>query len=162
MRRGSLLSRRQLATQYRLGGTKQFASGLGVVAQAVVSLKIDGEPGVQLAIVKVGDLPRQDGEPWDMAGMQATASGHYDFDAVTIGRDRLIGEPDDYFTEPYFEGGVWRYCAVHCGGAMALYRGFRAHLIATERSGDPFQRERLVSAAQAVRTMQLMDCRRRA
>jgi len=142
----------------QLTNAKQFASGLGVVSQAVITIQVD-EPGVgartQLAIAPVDDKTRQDAEPWQMSGMRATRSGHFDFNGLELAECELLGEPDAYFREPYFEGGVWRYCAVQAGGAEALYEAYRNHLLTIDRDSDHFQRARIALCAEAVTTARL-------
>lgn len=133
-----------------LSGTKQFASGLMLVSQAVICVKTDGK--TQLLVAPVDDLIRHDPSEWKMAGMQATASGHYHFDGLALDADAALGGPNAYFTEPYFEGGVWRYCAAHLGGAEALYEGMCDWLRDTKRDKDPIQQQRLVEAALAIGT----------
>lgn len=134
----------------RLSGVKQFASGLGLVSQAVVTL---GEGEEQfLALVDVSDRARQDADAWIAAGMRATVSGRFDFTGMAIESRRLIGSAGDYRREPHFEGGVWRYCAAHVGGAEALIEIWRATLAAQGALEQPLQLARLgraIALAQA-------------
>ena len=104
-------------------GAKRFASGLGVVRQAVVTVKSDG--ATRLAIVDVTDTARHAPAAWDMLGMRATASGEIRLDGLAA---RWIGGPDDYFREPLFHGGVWRIAALQLGGTLGLLDRARAAL----------------------------------
>jgi alkylation response protein AidB-like acyl-CoA dehydrogenase len=90
-----------------------------------------------------------------MAGMRATRSGRYDFNGLVLSADALIGQKGDYLREPHFEGGIWRYCAAHLGGAEALYKGMLAQLTARGRADDPDQRRRIVACAKALETSRL-------
>ena len=140
---------------YFLRGSKQFASGLGLVSYAIISAEAPESDGTQLLIIPVDDPDRQDKTVWQMAGMQATQSGHYTFNGVRVSDENLVGHIDDYYREPFFEGGVWRYCAAHIGGAEAIYDAWRAYLIDRGRAGDTIQRSRILEAAKALGTANL-------
>ncbi len=98
-----------------LKGRKRFASGLGAVSRAVVTARHGDD--ILLAIADVTCTRRADAAAWDTSGMRATLSGTYDFDGVMA---EGLGAAGDYLREPHFEGGVWRYAAVHTGGLEAL------------------------------------------
>ena len=136
-----------------LQGTKRFASGLGLVSLAVVTATTD--EGQQLLLVPAGEPDRCDYAAWSMGGMRATQSGRYDFSGVDAGPDGLIGAPGDYLREPYFEGGIWRYCAAHLGAAEALYGAMLTHLNDSDRAHDPNQQRRIVASAMAIETSRL-------
>ena len=136
-----------------LSGAKQFCSGLGIVELAVVTGMLAGAP--RLALVKVDDAKRMDAARWSMSAMRATVSGGYRFDGLTIGAHCLIGEAEDYYTEPHFEGGIWRYCAAHLGAAEAIHAAMRSALIESGRAEAPMQARRLVQAAIALETARL-------
>ena len=136
-----------------LRGAKRFASGIGLVRRAVVSAPTP--QGLQLLLLPVDDESRSDASCWRMGGMRATRSGRYDFDGVAIVDHCRMGAPGDYLLEPYFEGGIWRYCAAHLGAAEALYAEMRAGLGDRGRSDDPQQQLRLFDAAIAVETARL-------
>ena len=136
-----------------LSGGKQFCSGLGTVGLAIVTGDLGGEQ--RLALLTVTDLERMETESWSMSAMRATLSGGYRFDGLTISSDRLIGVAGDYQTEPYFEGGIWRYCAAQLGAAEALYATMRSALIKGGRAEAPMQSLRLVQGAIALETARL-------
>ena len=140
-----------LGADGRLAGTKRFASGLGLVRLAVVS--IAGEAGLRLALVPTGEPTREDASGWRVAGMRATASGTYDFAGVEP--IAMLGEVGDYVREPHFEGGTWRYCAAHLGGAEALADETRRMLVRSKRADDPHQRDRLARMGIACETARL-------
>ena len=136
-----------------LGGAKRFASGLGLVRHAVVA--INGEQGVLLALAPANDPSRCDPSGWNVSGMRATRSGRYDFTGGELADDAVLGELGDYSREPHFEGGIWRYCAAHCGGAEALFAHFREALQERGRIEDPHQFDRIATGAIALETMRL-------
>ncbi len=137
-----------------LSGAKVFASGLGYVSQAIVTAQYNGAE--QLLLIPANDENRADASTWDMSGMRATRSGRYDFTGVELADDALIGALDDYYREPFFEGGIWRYCAAHLGAAEALYSLTRDALIKRKRASDPHQQRRVVEMAIALETTRLL------
>lgn len=117
----------------RLSGGKRFASGLGVVHRAVVTAQTPEGP--QLLIADVADEARADARAWNTSGMRATASGRYDFGGATA---EPLGAVGDYLKEPHFEGGVWRYAALHVGGLEALAEEVRQAVGAFgEKASEP-------------------------
>ena len=104
----------------RIIGEKKFASGLGVVQRAVVTVGDEGK--TRLAIVDVSDANRHTPGAWDMLGMRATVSGEICLDGLEA---HWIGEPDDYFREPLFLGGVWRIAALQLGATLGLLASAR-------------------------------------
>lgn len=138
-----------------LSGGKRYASGLGALAAALVTAATVGNEGPQLVLVPADDPQRADPSTWRQSGMRATASGTYDLGGLRIKADALVGRPGDLLREPYFEGGVWRYCAAHLGGAEALHRAMLHRLIETGRADDPHQARRIVEAASACETARL-------
>ncbi|MCB1461153.1 MAG: hypothetical protein KDJ90_01710 [Nitratireductor sp.] len=128
--------------RFRLAGSKRFASGLGVVSRAVVTA---GTPkGTQLVFAHVDENARADESGWDTSGMRATASGTYDFEGVqAIG----IGKPGDYEREPHFQGGVWRYAALHVGGLEALAEAVRKGVASFGDSAGEAQLHRVARIA---------------
>ena len=136
-----------------LSGIKRFASGLGLVGQAVLTAACAGETRLLLAPVEAAE--RADPGTWTMAGMRATCSGSYNFKGVVLPASALLGSADVYYREPHFEGGIWRYSAAHLGAAEALYGEMREALVARDRAGDPHQEVRLVRAATAIETARL-------
>lgn len=134
----------------RLTGTKRFASGLGHVEVAVVSARLP--EGVRLFLVDVNDPARADASSWRVGGMRATLSGTYRFDGLPAD---ALGEPDDYMREPFFEGGTWRYCAAHLGGAEALHSETVGLLKRMKRADDPYQAHRIARSAAALETARL-------
>ena len=133
---------------YRLSGAKAFASGLGLVDVALITTPSPSDPArLQLVAIDAGDQGRQHPEQWTAAAMRATRSGGFVLDDLVVGEGDLVGGPGDYLLEPHFEGGIWRYCAAHIGGAEALVEALRQSLITSGRASDVHQLERLARAA---------------
>ena len=98
-----------------LTGGKRYASGLGVVTEALVT--VGAGEDVRLALVDVRDAARHRPATWDMLGMRATVSGDVDLGGLS---PRWVGGPNVYFEEPTFLGGVWRIAALQLGGTLGL------------------------------------------
>ncbi|SFI85467.1 acyl-CoA dehydrogenase [Albimonas pacifica] len=109
----------------RMGGSKRFASGLGMVRRAIVPAQRVGKGGRQLLLVEVDDPRRQRPEEWDVSGMADSRSGGFDC-AGLVGEP--LGAPDVYTAEPQFIGGTWRIAAVTLGGIVGLLDRARAAL----------------------------------
>lgn len=130
-------------TQDHLTGGKIFASGLGTVTHAIVT--VDSGPKVRLALIDVTDIDRADKSAWRMLGMRATASGTYDFNALAVGASNWIGEPGDYPKEPHFVGGVWRIAALQAGAAAGLLDRAATRLRSLDRMKAEAQKARLMT-----------------
>ena len=115
----------------RLAGGKRFASGLGVVSHAVVTLG-QGE-AVRLALLDVGDPDRHRPGTWRKTGMRATVSGDFDAGGMPASALRWVGGPGRYLEEPGFVGGTWRIAAVQLGGTLGLLRAAAGELAALGR-----------------------------
>jgi len=133
---------------WSLKGAKVFASGLGLVDLAIVPVPDPGRDGAsRLLVIDVDDAARQHPQDWRASGMRSTRSGSYRFDGLRLPVCRVLGDPDVYGREPWFEGGVWRYVAAHVGGMEALVDALVAELLARAREDDPHQRARIGQAA---------------
>lgn len=130
------------ADGWRLAGGKSFASGAGLVEQALVTAHLpDG--GRQMLLIPVDALAeRIDRSTWQPLGMRASMSFAVDLTGIDVPEEALIGEPDDYLAEPWFSAGCLRFIAVQLGGALALLRAVHDHLRRSGRTGDPYQIER--------------------
>ncbi|UWQ19969.1 acyl-CoA dehydrogenase [Jannaschia sp. W003] len=122
----------------RLRGTKRFASGLGTVARALVTVG-EGDT-VRLAAIDASDPARHRPAAWDMLGMRATVSGEIVLDGL---RPEWLGGPGDYLGEPRFVGGVWRIAALQLGGTLGLLGAARDRLAAMGRMDADAQVARL-------------------
>ncbi|XAO70880.1 MAG: hypothetical protein AAYR33_07515 [Acetobacteraceae bacterium] len=91
---------------YRLSGEKIFASSLGLMRLAVVTMHASETPDTrpQLALIEVTEKRRQDASHWDATGMKATMSGRFDFSDMCVSDAHCLGEPGIYEGEPHFEG----------------------------------------------------------
>ena len=141
-----------------LSGGKSFASGAGVLSNALVTVDVPG--GRQLIMLDLTRTPPEiDRRFWRVTGMERSETHVVRWQDVAIEAGDLIGGPGYYVREPWFSGGALRFAAVQAGGIAALLDGTREHLVATGRAGDPHQSGRLAAlyglvaaAAAAVRT----------
>jgi len=134
----------------RLTGAKTFASGAGHVTRALVTGRGPGGSGTVMLVVPLTPGSRADLSAWQPHGMRASATGTLDFAGITVTAENILGDPDDYFRQPDFSGGAWRFAAVQLGGIESVFDAWRGHLAATGRGGDPHQLARLGEGAIAV------------
>jgi alkylation response protein AidB-like acyl-CoA dehydrogenase len=136
--------------RYRLTGAKTFASGCGKVDRPFVSGALpDGR--WQMCIVPMDEVKTVvDADWWQPAGMRATASYKVDFTGVELDARDLIGQPGDYYRQPWLTTGVIRFAAVQLGGAEALFDATRAYLCELGYTNHPYQEERLGKMAIAL------------
>jgi hypothetical protein len=121
-----------------LSGSKRYASGLGIVTNALVT--VEDDKAIRLALVDVSDRSRHRPESWDMLGMRATVSGEIDLTGL---EPQWIGAPGAYHIEPTFMGGVWRIAALQLGGTFGLIGAVRDYLTALGRLDTDAQIARL-------------------
>ncbi len=134
-----------------LFGSKTFASGAGFIARPIVTgARPDGL--WQMAVVPMDELkPWIDDTWWRPIGMKASASHRVDFGGNRIiANECLLGQPGNYFQEPWFSGGAIRFAAVQLGGARALLDATVQTLRQFQRTEDPYQRARVGTMAIAV------------
>lgn len=137
-----------------LAGAKSYASGAGHVTRPLVTARLpDGRR--QMLVVPLDPAVRADLSGWRAHGMRASATGTVDFSGLRVEPLDRIGAPDDYYRQPFFAAGAWRFLAVQCGGIEAVLEAHRAHLTAAGRGADPYQRARLGQAATAAETARL-------
>ena len=143
---------------YVLQGAKTFCSGARHVTRPIVPGKLIDEEGQergwQMAIVPLDEHPEAPVDPsfWKPLGMHASVSHKIDFSGITLTEDDLLGQPNDYHTQPYFSGGAIRFAAVHLGGAEAIFDATRTYLQQLHRTDDPYQRMRLGEMAILIET----------
>jgi alkylation response protein AidB-like acyl-CoA dehydrogenase len=138
--------------RYQLVGCKTFASGCGYVDRPFVGGALpDGR--WQMCIVPMDQVTTiSDPQWWQPAGMRATASYKVDFSGVELTASDLIGQPNDYYRQPWLSVGVVRFAAAQLGGAEALFDATRQFLQQLERTQDPYQAERLGKTAIALQS----------
>ncbi|GAB3769670.1 acyl-CoA dehydrogenase family protein [Spirosoma horti] len=138
--------------RYRLEGAKTFCSGSGWIQRPLITGQLLGDSskqGWQMCIIpteRIKPIPK-DTTFWQPLGMRASVSYKLDFTGLEIGENDLLGQPDDYYQQPYFSGGASRFAAVQLGGAEALFNATRALLISMNRTNDQLQRTRLAEMA---------------
>ncbi|UFH56940.1 acyl-CoA dehydrogenase family protein [Spirosoma sp. KNUC1025] len=133
--------------RYRLEGAKTFCSGAGWIQRPLITGELVGgsQKGWQMCIIpteRVKDV-QQDDRFWQPLGMRSSVSYRIDFTGIEIEQADLLGQPDDYYRQPYFSGGAIRFAAVQLGGAEALFDATRTYLASMKRTDDVFQRTRL-------------------
>jgi alkylation response protein AidB-like acyl-CoA dehydrogenase len=133
-----------------LSGVKTFASGAGFVTRALVTGRAPGGSGTLMLVVPLAPGAGADLSLWKAQGMRASATGTLDFAGLDVPTDAVLGDPDDYFRQPAFSGGAWRFAAVQLGGIEAVFDAWRAHLVGAGRATDPHQLARLGEGAIAV------------
>ncbi|MEH2179074.1 acyl-CoA dehydrogenase family protein [Nostoc sp.] len=136
--------------RYRLEGSKTFCTGAGYVERPFVNGVLpDG--GWQICIVPMDEVTTvSDPAWWQPSGMRATASYKVDFSGVELAQSALIGQPGDYYRQPWLSVGVIRFAAVQLGGAEALFNLTRQYLQDLQYTNDPYQKERLGRMAIAI------------
>ena len=136
--------------RYRFEGGKVFCSGLGHVTRPIVGARWEGG-GWQMCLLPMEQIAaRMDHRWWQPIGMEATVSGVLDLTGIELSADSLLGPPDVYYQEPWFNGGAIRFVAVHLGGAQALYDAARAYLQNSHRTDHPIQRLRAAEMAMRI------------
>ncbi|NML66193.1 acyl-CoA dehydrogenase [Hymenobacter sp. RP-2-7] len=132
------------AQGYRLHGAKTFASGAGQVSRALLTGALPDKQGWQLLLLPADQqAPTLDRSFWRPLGMRATASFRAQVEGLEIAPSDLIGQPNDYYQQPWFGGGAVRFAAVQLGGAAAVLDETRRFLRRQHRTDDPYQRQRL-------------------
>lgn len=136
--------------RYWLEGSKTFCSGSGFVDRPFVNGPL-ADGAWQMCIVPMEEVATvSDPTWWQPAGMRATASFKVNFSGVELDKSALIGQPGDYFRQPWLTAGVIRFAAVQLGGAEALFDATRQYLRDLNRITDPYQQERLGRMAIAI------------
>ena len=130
--------------RYRLHGAKTFASGAGHITRPLLTGALPGQHGWQMLVLPADEQrPQLDRSFWRPLGMRATASFLADLERLEINSDCLLGQPNDYYQQPWFGGGAVRFAAVQLGGAAAVLDETRRFLRSLGRTDDPYQRQRL-------------------
>jgi alkylation response protein AidB-like acyl-CoA dehydrogenase len=136
--------------KYRLEGAKTFATGCGYVDRPFINGALPNGAW-QMCIVPMDEVATAiDSDWWQPAGMRATASFKVDVTGVILDESELIGQPGDYYRQPWLSAGVVRFAAVQLGGAEALFNSTRQFLQSLERIKDPYQEQRLGQMAIAI------------
>lgn len=136
-----------------LTGEKIMASGAGLISHPIVTPRAPA--GVIMLVAAGIGAERADLSRWTPTGMRGSATGTVRLSGLRFAKSAEIGRPGDYLSQPTFSGGAWRFCAVHLGAAERLLDLFREHLLARERAGDPYQKQRIASAGAACMTARL-------
>ncbi|WP_031428569.1 acyl-CoA dehydrogenase family protein [Flavimarina sp. Hel_I_48] len=135
---------------HALKGKKIFCSGGRSIQNALISTFNGGVP--QLLVVHLDDLDAgaEDTSSWNPMGMCSSVSTTINFDGYTLENIQLIGNPGDYFKEPYFNTGSVRFASVQLGGAFSMASSAISHLTSLGRHNDTIQKARIAQIAIAL------------
>ena len=136
-----------------LQGRKILASGSGSIRRPLLAARSDA--GSIMVIPRIEESDRVCTDQWTVHGMRATATGTVDFSGIRVGKDEIVGKPDDYMTSPLFRGGAWRVIAVQLGGVEAVMQLYTSQLASSRGADHPLQLARLGEALIAVETARL-------
>lgn len=136
--------------RFRLEGSKTFASGIDYVNRPIITGRL-ADGGWQMFILPLDEIQaKTDNSWWKPLGMQASRSYRIDLNGVEITANELIGQPNDYYREPFFSGGAIRFAAVQLGAAELLLDLTGEFLREIKRTDDGFQQMRAGEMAIAV------------
>ncbi len=138
-----------------LSGEKLFASGADTVDVAIVTARDPDDRTLLVALPTTALTGHLFPDEWSVSGMKATASGRCNLDGLPVTPGDVLGGPDAYFCEPWFEGGVWRYTAVQLGGMYAITQAAADQLRARKQATAPLQATRLRQMVTACETAHL-------
>ena len=138
----------------RLRGRKTFASGSGFLARPLITARTE-DGGLLMVLPRLDRRRRADLSEWRAHGMRASATGSFDFTGIEVAPADIIGGNGDYYRQPAFSAGAWRFAAVQLGGIERLIDEARGHLRDTQRGDDPHQLARMGEAAIAAETARL-------
>ncbi len=135
---------------FQLSGAKTFATGASRIQNAIVTAAFP-EGGWQMCLVPLfkEDLVIHT-SGWEPLGMEASESFTVEFSDIELTPEALIGQPDDYYAEPFFTSGAFRYTAVQLGGAQALFDACCAFVRTMQRADEPMQLQRIAQMAVAM------------
>lgn len=135
---------------YRLSGAKTFASGIDHVNRPIITGRL-ADGGWQMFLLPLDKVQSEiDDSWWNPLGMQSSRSYRIDLTGAEIAAEDLIGQPNDYYREPFFSGGAIRFAAAQLGAAELLLDSARNFLRELHRTGDSFQQMRFGEMAIAV------------
>jgi alkylation response protein AidB-like acyl-CoA dehydrogenase len=133
--------------KYKLKGCKSFCSGAHWITRPLISGKLFSKEktGWQMCIIPVEKVYpiKEDSSFWNPMGMKQSCSYKMDFTDIIIDEEDLLGQPDDYFKEPFFNGGAVRFAAVQLGGAETVVKETHRFLKENNRTNTDFQKARM-------------------
>jgi alkylation response protein AidB-like acyl-CoA dehydrogenase len=141
---------------FELEGSKIFCSGASFVQRPLVT----GEwvshyyKGWQMFILPIENVKpiKCDPDFWHPLGMKGSVSYGMDFTGIKITPADLLGQPGDYYKQPFFGGGAVRFAAVQLGGAEAILEEVHKTLIRLGRNNNTFQQARIAEMAYLIET----------
>lgn len=146
---GTTLTKSENAN-YVLNGSKIFATGTGYVTRPIITAALE-DGSWQMCVVPIDEIEKKvDSSWWDPMGMKASRSYKVTFENVIISKENLIGNPNDYYSQPQFSGGAVRFAAVQLGAIEMLLLQTIEYLKSLKRTDDPYQKMRLGEMSIAV------------
>ncbi|RYU80778.1 acyl-CoA dehydrogenase family protein [Hymenobacter persicinus] len=137
--------------RYRLRGSKTFGSGAGHLSRPLITGALPDGGGWQMFVLPTDEQPTTlNSSFWQPLGMRATASFRVELTGAEIGPDDLLGQPGDYYQQPWFSGGAIRFAAVQLGAAEAVFDETRRFLRELGRLDDPYQKMRVGEMAMLI------------
>ena len=138
-------------------GSKSFCSGSVHVTRPIITgVRHAGsgeELGWQMCIPELDHQEvKVDRSFWTPLGMECSVSYKLDFTGLTMRPEQLLGQPNDYETQPHFSGGAIRFAAVQLGAAEAILDATRTFLRKVKRTENSYQRTRVGQMAILVET----------
>ncbi|ERG89916.1 MAG: acyl-CoA dehydrogenase [halophilic archaeon J07HX5] len=127
---------------WRISGTKQFITNASVADTMLVKAVTDpdaGRDGISTFIID----PEQPGVEittvWDKMGLNASPSCEVQLDNVTVGKDRLLGEPGAGWQQTHqsLVGGRISVAALSVGIARGAFEAARSYATDREQFGQP-------------------------
>lgn len=146
---GTTLTKSENAN-YVLNGSKIFATGTGYVTRPIITAALE-DGSWQMCVVPIDEIEKKvDSSWWDPMGMKASRSYKVTFENVIISKENLLGNPNDYYSQPQFSGGAVRFAAVQLGAIEMLLLQTIEYLKSLKRTDDPYQKMRLGEMSIAV------------
>lgn len=126
-----------------LNGSKTFATGTNYVSRPIITASL-ADGSWQMCVVPLDAVEKEiDPSWWNPMGMKASRSYKMTFNNVIISKENLLGNPNDYYSQPQFSGGAVRFAAVQLGAAEMLLKETIKYLKSLNRTDDPYQKMRL-------------------
>jgi len=132
---------------FYLNGAKIFCSGGLCIDYGLVTAAINGDTQLLIIPLKQYKHLEEDWSLWHPMGMKNSVSCRIDFTGIKISLGNQLGDLNVYHQEPWFSGGAMRFAAVQLGGAEAVMIAALDHLKKYNRSGDPYQQQRMGTMA---------------
>lgn len=146
-------------SDFKLVGSKVFASGVGHINHAIITVQHPSGGTVMVMINLEKTTLVTSTDKWKFNAMYATGTGEIDLTGIDVQKHQIIGDTGDYYKEPDFSAGAWRTLAAQTGAIKSLYSHFKNHINENSHSEHPIQRARLGDIAVAYQTAHQWVCK---